>query len=227
MKIKWRPYRKFTGALEREILHIDRQIFFTRALMIYYWIAKRHPTQGVMKQFDLAQEVPPEFILPYERIDIAHKSQVDYRFYSNKFLQYIAEWSLWLTMLTAAPHDPKHNHTNEYFQWYKTITRLIVGKDKPSSGAGAQIVHELEDAIEILKANEDEENKTWIMIVKKKLSCLQKACAKGFNKFTLETYSSTSLGEEEQLDGDGAFVWKVLFFYTFILLFIIFLISNV
>lgn len=151
MQFKWRTYRKFAGALAREILQIDRQLFFTCAPMIYYWIAGRHPTRRVMKQFDLAQAVPLEFVLPYERIDRAQKSQVAY---INKFPQYIAKWSLWLTTLAVAPHDPEPNHTDEYFQWYRTITRLIVERDKPSSGVEAQIVHELEGAIKILRSNE-------------------------------------------------------------------------
>lgn len=71
MQFKWRTYRKFAGVLAREILQIDRQLFFTCAPMIYYWIAERHPTQRVMKQFDLAQAVPLEFVSPYERIDRA------------------------------------------------------------------------------------------------------------------------------------------------------------
>lgn len=67
---------------------IDRQLFTTRAMMIYYWIAKRHPVHRVMKQFSLRQVIPLEFLLPYEQIDGAHKSRVDY---VKSFSYYIRE----------------------------------------------------------------------------------------------------------------------------------------
>lgn len=93
---------------------------------------ERHTSNRVMKQFSLQQIVPPPFYGAFNREDRVLKATVDY---SKKMKEGIKEWNgRKKSVLKGEVEVDSNRHSEEYFQWYRGITKLRIGRFEVMEG---------------------------------------------------------------------------------------------
>lgn len=93
---------------------------------------ERHTSNRVMKQFSLQQIVPPPFYGAFNREDRVLKATVDY---SKKMKEGIKEWNgRKKSVLKGEVEVDSNRHSEEYFQWYRGITKLRIGQFEVMEG---------------------------------------------------------------------------------------------
>ncbi|XXG77684.1 hypothetical protein AAC387_Pa08g1792 [Persea americana] len=128
----WRPYVGFKEELAK-IVYEHMEVFSSQTVLICYWIVERHNSNLVMKQFGLQQIVPPPFYNAFNREDRALKATVDY---SKKMKEGIKEWNGRKNLVLKGEVEVDSNHhSEEYFQWYRGITRLRIERFEVVEGA--------------------------------------------------------------------------------------------
>lgn len=78
-----------------------------------------------MKQFGLVQIVPPKFLRPLDRMERATLMQVNYK---DKLKDVNDMWNKRLQSIIKGDIDDGSPHSDVYFEWYKPITRLRIGR---------------------------------------------------------------------------------------------------
>ncbi|RWR90909.1 serine/threonine-protein phosphatase 7 long form [Cinnamomum micranthum f. kanehirae] len=122
----WRPYVGFKEELAKIVDEQEIEVFSSQTVVVCYWIVECHNSNRVMKQFGLQQIVPHPFYGAFNREDRILKATVDY---SKKMKEGIKEWKdRKKSVLKGEVELDSNRHSDEYFQWYRGITRLRIGR---------------------------------------------------------------------------------------------------
>ncbi|RWR76248.1 serine/threonine-protein phosphatase 7 long form [Cinnamomum micranthum f. kanehirae] len=155
----WIPYRNYEN-IHDYIDNADVPLFRSNTALISFWIVERHCPQRVMKQFCLHQVVPPIFQRPFPRnemIPIGDNKREKIRSI------YTGVWNTRMDAITYGEEGDAGPHTDAYFQWYRGITRLRIGR--PTSGSG----HNL-SSVQSQSAKGDSANSPAVVCPKKRKS---------------------------------------------------------
>lgn len=120
------PYNDVIDKLAEVVTKEERQLFTSNTALIFYWIAERHNSERVMKQFGLRQLLPINLRMPFERVDRVRKATHDY---SKSFKEVIAIWDARHKMILMNTElDDSLIHDEFYMKWYSVVTRLRISR---------------------------------------------------------------------------------------------------
>ncbi|XXG46971.1 hypothetical protein AAC387_Pa02g1692 [Persea americana] len=121
----WQPYAGYGKKFLQHVPKVDRDLFSSSTVLIFYWIVERHNTCRVMKQFGFKQVVPPPFNMPFLRHERVERITIDYRKIEDGIE------ALWQDRRNMVLHGEKctsSEHSDEYLVWYGFNTISHVGR---------------------------------------------------------------------------------------------------
>lgn len=125
MQFNWQPYAGYGKNFLQHIPKVDRDLFSSSTILIFYWIVERHNTCRVMKQFGFKQVVPPPFNMPFLRHERVERITINY----SKIEDGIeALWQGRRNMVLHGEKCPSSEHSDEYLVWYGFNTIIHVGR---------------------------------------------------------------------------------------------------
>ncbi|RWR78487.1 protein MAIN-LIKE 2 [Cinnamomum micranthum f. kanehirae] len=197
----WLPYRDYENISE----YIDDLVvplFRSNTALISFWVVERHCPERVMKQFGLKQIVPPRFLKPFPRnemVPIGENKREKLR------AIYLGLWNKRMDAITYGEEGDAGPHTDAYFQWYRGITRLRIGR--PTSGhnlnlnfVSSQILKWTEKILASCGDADQLEGKSidfsnFIDFVRAEVNQLKDMCLADFEPVTSEAVDNVGLDE--------------------------------
>ncbi|RWR90954.1 protein MAIN-LIKE 2-like protein isoform X2 [Cinnamomum micranthum f. kanehirae] len=79
------------------------------------------------KQFGIKQDVPPPFYLPFTRVELLERCEMDYSKYDDEVMEL---WDKRRETILRGPQDNSKKHRESYFLWYSfnSIRQIVCGK---------------------------------------------------------------------------------------------------
>ena len=118
--VEWEPYRLLLPRLPSRV-HLDEDVWRARMPLIHFWIVEHHYPDRVMRQFGLAQAIPPPLPLPEYEVRRLHRvvHSLGRSNWSDEHQVYVNESydpSRWLVVPTGVWMS---EHIGPYRRWFQ------------------------------------------------------------------------------------------------------------
>ena len=121
----WQPYEAEFGHLP-EFCVAGRDMWTARVLLVCLCIVERHHPNRVLRQFELAQQLPNNVVYDdrLHRIDLCGNVEKNWR---EEHGPYILEWDMRQQQTCHAPPQIGEMPCDHaYYRWYRSVTRKYV-----------------------------------------------------------------------------------------------------